>query len=70
MTPIDVAMSEIPDLAAPPFTTVADLVAAHARRRPRQVALICDDRSLDYADLDAGVDRIAADLATRRRPRR
>jgi len=62
MTPIDVAMSEIPDLVAPPFTTVSDLIAAHARRRPRQVALICDGRSLDYADLDAGVDRIAGTL--------
>ena len=55
-------MSVIPDLAAPPFTTVTDLIAAHARRRPRQVALICDDRSLDYAELDTGVNRIASTL--------
>src|SRR6185369_9432540 len=55
-------MPETSDLAAPPFTTVTDLIAAHATRRPRQVALICDDRSLDYAELDSEVDRVAFTL--------
>ena len=62
MNPLKVVMSEIADLAAPPFAAVTDLIAAHAKRYPRQVALVCGDRSLDYADLDAGVDRIASAL--------
>ena len=62
MNPLKVVMSEIADLAAPPFAAVTDLIAAHARRYPRQVALVCGDRSLDYADLDASVDRIASAL--------
>ena len=56
------ATSNAPDIAEQPFTSLADLVAAHARRRPRHVALTCGDRSIDYAELDAGADRVAAAL--------
>ena len=46
----------------PPFQAIADLVAGHARERPAQTALIQDDRSVSWAQLDAMADRIAASL--------
>ena len=45
-----------------PFATLPDLVRRNARERPRRAALVQDGRSLDYAALDALVDRIAASL--------
>lgn len=44
------------------FGTLSDLVRAHAATRPAQVAMIQGERSLDYAGLDALMDRIAASL--------
>jgi long-chain acyl-CoA synthetase len=44
------------------FTLIADLVRAHAQERPRHPALVHGDRSLDYGDLDALMDRVAASL--------
>jgi len=44
------------------FGTLSDLVRAHATTRPGQVALIQGERRLDYAGLDALMDRIAAAL--------
>jgi long-chain acyl-CoA synthetase len=45
-----------------PFLALPDLIRIHARQRPRHAALVQDARSLDYAALDALMDRIAASL--------
>ena len=52
-------IEEIPDQ---PFCTVADLIRAHALERPQHPALMQDARTLDYAGLDALMDRVAATL--------
>src|SRR2546421_1771124 len=44
------------------FAALPELVRAHAGERPRSKALVQDGRSLDYAGLDALMDRIAASL--------
>lgn len=44
------------------FGLVANLVRLHAREHPNALALIKDERSLTYAQLDALIDRIAASL--------
>ncbi len=44
------------------FGTLPELVRLHAQREPRHAALIHDDRSLDYGELDARMDRVAAAL--------
>ncbi len=44
------------------FGTVADMIRAHAARDPQHPALILDQRSLSYAELDALMDRVAAAL--------
>jgi acyl-CoA synthetase (AMP-forming)/AMP-acid ligase II len=53
---------QIADLVARDFGTNAELIRAHARERPTHPALWLDDRSLDYAALDALIDRVAASL--------
>ena len=44
------------------FGTIPELIRLHAKRAPRHVALIQDERSLDHAALDALMDRVAAAL--------
>src|SRR4051812_38158277 len=44
------------------FFPYPELVRFHARTRPRHPALIQDERRLDYAALDALMDRVAASL--------
>jgi len=44
------------------FATLAELVGAHAARQPRHPALVQGDRSIDYASLNALMDRVAASL--------
>jgi len=44
------------------FVPLADLIGAHAAQQPRHAALIQDERALDYASLDALMDRVAAAL--------
>ena len=44
------------------FGTVSDLIRAHALQRLAHPALVLDGRSLDYAGLDALMDRVAASL--------
>ncbi len=44
------------------FGTLSDLIRGHAAERAHQAALIQGDESLDYAALDALMDRIAAAL--------
>ncbi|HSN34124.1 MAG TPA: AMP-binding protein, partial [Ideonella sp.] len=45
-----------------PFAAIADLVRAHAAARPHASALVGDDEALDWAALDALMDRVAAAL--------
>jgi len=44
------------------FGTIGELVSDHAKERPSALALIQDDRTLDYAALDALMDRVGAAL--------
>lgn len=44
------------------FQDLPSLIAAHARTQPQAMALIQDGRPLDYAALDARMDRVAATL--------
>ena len=46
----------------PPFRRVSDLLRDNARQRPQAKALADDDSALDWAALDALVDRVAASL--------
>jgi len=46
----------------PDFASLTELVAGHARVRPRDTALITGSERLDYATFDAAVDRAAATL--------
>lgn len=53
------------DLALLPehaFGTISDLIRFHARQQPQHPALIQGERTLDYACLDALIDRVAAAL--------
>ena len=49
-------------ILAQPFGVIAELIAAQAARRPRQRALLQDERMLDYGALDALMNRVAAAL--------
>jgi len=44
------------------YRTISDLVREHARARPTHAALVLGDEVLDYAALDALMDRVAASL--------
>ncbi|OQR64135.1 non-ribosomal peptide synthetase [Streptomyces maremycinicus] len=55
------AASRVPD----PEDTVADLLAAQARRTPDERALVFGERTLTYAELDAAVNRMARLLTDR-----
>ncbi len=55
-------MMSVDDILAQPFGTLPDLIRLHAAQRPRYPALVQDERTLDYAELDALMDRIAAAL--------
>ena len=46
----------------PNFTAIGDLIRKHAAQRPAQPALVEGHTQLDYATLDALMDRIAASL--------
>ncbi|KRB82162.1 class I adenylate-forming enzyme family protein [Noviherbaspirillum sp. Root189] len=45
-----------------PFRAIADLVRELAQRQPQHVALIQDNKTLNYAELDVLMDRIAVAL--------
>lgn len=45
-----------------PFGTIPALIHAHALSRPSHAALVQDGRTLDYRELDAQMDRVAASL--------
>ncbi|MFJ4983661.1 non-ribosomal peptide synthase/polyketide synthase [Streptomyces sp. NPDC088732] len=55
------ARSRVPE----PTETIADLLAAQAARTPDATALVFGDRTLDYAELDAAVNRTARLLLAR-----
>ncbi len=44
------------------FGTIPELIRLHAERSPHHLALVHDERSLDYAGLDQAMDRVAAAL--------
>jgi len=44
------------------FGTIEAQIRAHAARDPRRPALMQDEKRVDYAQLDAGMDRVAAAL--------
>ncbi|MFT3718339.1 class I adenylate-forming enzyme family protein [Pseudorhodoferax sp.] len=50
------------DLIAQPFARIADLIALHARRQPQHPAFVQGGERLDYAGLDARMDRVAGAL--------
>jgi len=52
----------MPPLTEMPFRTLPELIHAHAARQGRQLALTGEGESLDYAQLDALMDRVAATL--------
>ena len=49
-------------IAETPFDTVAACILRHAQQRPEAPALADDERELNYAELDALMDRVAAAL--------
>ena len=53
---------ELEALLERPFAVIPELVREHARRQPGRAALKQDERTLEYAELDALMDRIAAAL--------
>ena len=55
--PLDIAA-----LLRQPFGSLPELVALQASQRPRHTALAMDGRSLDYAALRLGMDRVALRL--------
>ncbi|MBP7670646.1 MAG: acyl--CoA ligase [Ferrovibrio sp.] len=55
-------MSSALDQLSRDYGTVTDLIRAHATERPQRIALIEGERQLDFAALDALMDRIAAAL--------
>jgi acyl-CoA synthetase (AMP-forming)/AMP-acid ligase II len=52
----------IQELLDQEFATIPALIRAHAGLRPQRAALIQDDRQLDFAALDAGMDRVGVAL--------
>ena len=58
-------MSDLLPAPDAPFRPLADLVRLHARQRPQALALRDDQQALDYAQLDALMDRIAVALQQR-----
>ncbi len=52
----------IEHLLAQPFGSLPELIAQQAAHRPRHTALVLDEKSLDYAALHAGMDRVARSL--------
>ncbi len=46
----------------PDFHALPDLIRAHAHSQPRDTALVDATGSMDYAALDAAMDRVAATL--------
>jgi acyl-CoA synthetase (AMP-forming)/AMP-acid ligase II len=54
--------TELRTLLEAPFATIAELIRLHARQAPGRQALVLGRDTLDYAALDALMDRVAAAL--------
>lgn len=52
----------IAELFDRPFATLSECIRLHAAQQPQRAAVIQDQRVLNYAELDALVDRVAATL--------
>src|SRR5690349_6919851 len=52
----------IQELLDQEFATIPELIAEHAREAPHRTALIQDERRLDFAGLNAQMDRVGAAL--------
>jgi acyl-CoA synthetase (AMP-forming)/AMP-acid ligase II len=52
----------MPAILDAPFRAIPGLIRAHAAQRPHHAALVHDRRVIDYAGLDALLDRVAASL--------
>ncbi len=50
------------EMLAGEFATVSDLIRGHAAERPDKPAMIHEDKSISYAELDPLLDRLAAAL--------
>ncbi len=50
------------EMLAGEFATVSDLIRGHAAERPDKPAMIFEDQSISYAELDVLLDRLAAAL--------
>src|SRR5262245_45021324 len=55
-------MPSIQELLDREFGTIAELIAAQAAVQPEHVALVQDERRIDFAELNARLDRVAASL--------
>jgi acyl-CoA synthetase (AMP-forming)/AMP-acid ligase II len=55
-------MTTAAEMLATDFATLPDLIAAHGRERGARIAIADDAGQIDYAALDARMDRIAAAL--------
>jgi amino acid adenylation domain-containing protein len=53
------------EAAYPCDATVAELFIAQARRTPDAVAIVCDETTLTYRDLDLATEQMAGDLVVR-----
>ncbi|MBL8489677.1 MAG: hypothetical protein JNM82_02740, partial [Rhodocyclaceae bacterium] len=47
------------ELVSRPFAALPDLIREHASENPGRTALVQEGRRLSYAELDAGMDRVA-----------
>ena len=52
----------VEELLQQPFGTLPDLIAAHAAKRPDQLAVVDAEGALTYREFDARLDRVAAAL--------
>ena len=52
----------VPAAGLPPFQAIADLVREHAAARPQRQALVQGERAVNWLQLDAMMDRVAASL--------
>ena len=55
-------MTTAAQLLEQPFSTMPDLIRAHAKERPDHVAIVDGDRRVTFAEFDALIDRAAAAL--------
>ena len=53
-------MTTAAELLEQPFSTMPDMIRAHAKERPDHRAIVDGDRVLTFAEFDAWIDRAAA----------